>query len=79
MNGILARYKLRSSVLTNEDNIEYVTYGISVLSANDDIEIDKIEDISTDLSFVENLVTKFNYLNLSSLHFRDVVYDALCE
>ena len=46
---------------------------------DDGVEIDKIVDISTDLSFVENLVNKFNDLNLSIIHFRDAVYDAICE
>ena len=77
--NILVPYKMTTSVITNEDNIRYVTYGITASSVNDGVEIDKIVDISTNLSFVENLVKKFNDLNLSTIHFRDAVYDELCK
>ena len=77
--NILVPYKMTKSVITNEDNIRYVTYGITASSVNDGVELDKIVDISTDLSFVENLVKKFNDLDLSIVHFRDAVYDAICE
>ena len=77
--NILAPYKMTKSVITNEDNIRYVTYGITASSVTDGVELDKIVDISTNLSFVEDLVKKFNDLNLSIIHFRDAVYDAICE
>ena len=71
-------YKLTKDTFTNEDGITYTVYGISVLLKNDTTEIDKIADISTNLSFVEDLVEKFNTLGLHIVHFRDVVYDEIC-
>lgn len=71
-------YKLTKDTFTNEDGITYTAYGISVLLKNDTTEIDKIADISTNLSFVEDLVEKFNTLGLRIVHFRDVVYDEIC-
>lgn len=79
-NTVLASYKLTKTVLTNEDNIRYVTYGMEASSIqNGQIVLDEIVDISTNRSFVIDLVKQFNDLNLSMLHFRDAVYDAVCK
>lgn len=52
-----------------------VTYGISYKSMN--IELAVIEDISSNYDFVSRLATKITDGDVSQIHLKDVVEDAL--
>ena len=53
------------------------TYGIGTIRNN--ILIDYVADISTNFNKVKALALRWNKLNLSPIHLRDAVEDALCE
>ena len=60
------------------------TYGIAVYAKDDSDEcistvLDIISDISSEKEKVEDLVRKCNLLELSPIHFHDVVEDFLAE
>ena len=74
-------YTLTTTKLSTEDHIPYTAYGIAVVSGSESIDdkIDEIVDVSTDVSVVEEMVSKFNRFELPPVHFRDAVYDFICN
>lgn len=72
-------YELIQSEMISDDNISYISYGISVYLCHDKKyeKIDEIKDISTKKQFVEGMVQKFNALKLSRVHFRECVLDSI--
>ncbi len=51
------------------------SYGISAFE--DGKELDRLDDVSPDRIFVEDMAAVFNRTGLSLVHFRDVVEDML--
>lgn len=74
-------YALTITELTTEDHIPYTAYGITVWSVHGNItgKLDEIVDVSTDARLVKDMVTKFNRFELHPVHFRDAVYDFICN
>ena len=75
-NVILNIYKL---IMTDKINTEISedpirTYGISVESED---STQDVKDISINKEYVISLVEKYNRLELSPLHLRDVIFDIL--
>ena len=66
-----AQYELIESYKTLEEQF-YRCYGIRLLFAGASVEV---EDLSMDRREVEELVQKCNRLELSPLHFQDVLED----
>ncbi len=66
-------YRVIRSRMTNDDLAEYVTYGIQ-LSRNGCI-LSEINDISTDFQAVCALADQCTRLELSPVHFPDVIED----
>lgn len=67
-------YTLIKQNLINEDMNRYDTYGIA---GNDGICI--VQDISQDINFVNSIVNALNEHEVSVLHVKDIVEDALFE
>lgn len=72
-------YELIEELETNEDNVSYVGYGISVYSVCNMgyQKIDEVKDISSKRQFVQDMVRKFNTLKLSKEHFRECILDQI--
>lgn len=74
---LLYHYYIFMSKLENEEigDRQYETYGIA-LQNYDEV---RIEDISTDKKFVQHLVDFCNEYQVSSIHFPDVIQDAIAK
>ena len=57
------------------ENTKYISFGISLISIKNNTEIDRIEDITTSLSQLAELVKLCNNLRLDPIHFHDVIQD----
>lgn len=68
--------KIISGKYFDEDNGEYLSYGIA---AEDGDEKIVIEDISVDRKLVEELRDRILKYGLSLCHLEDYIYDWLCE
>jgi len=68
--------KIISGKYYDEDNGEYLSYGIA---AEDGDEKIVIEDISVDKEMVEELRDRIIKYGLSLCHLREYIYDWLCE
>lgn len=68
--------KIISGTYFDEDNGEYLSYGIA---ADDGCEKIVIEDISVDRKMVEELCDRIIKYGLSLCHLKDYIYDWLCE
>lgn len=65
-------YKLNQSTVTDENNSEHDTYGITCGERT-------IKDISTDKQRIEALIELCNSLELSPIHLDDVIEDFLVD
>ena len=65
-----------SGTYFDEDNGEYLSYGIA---AEEDGEKIVIEDISVNRKFVEELRDRILKYGLSLCHLKEYIYDWLCE
>ncbi len=71
-------YKLTTDFVYDEENKEYVTYGIVAEDAFGKV-IKSFSDVFFDKAKAERLVTLCNREKLSLIHLEDVVEDALTE
>ena len=65
-----------SGTYFDEDNGEYLSYGIA---AEEDGEKIVVEDISVNRKFVEELRDRILKYGLSLCHLKEYIYDWLCE
>lgn len=65
---------LNQIILNDQDFDNIQSYGISVISAQDKIEI---KNISPCKEFVQELISKMKSLGVSQLHVLDIVEDSL--
>ncbi len=70
-----ARYELIESIKTLEEQ-EYRCYGIRLIFAGAAVDV---EDLSLHRDEVETLVERCNRLQLSPLHFQDVLEDFMAR
>ena len=73
-------FEVTESVSEN-DNSHCIVYGIQAVTfhAGNKIKLDEVPNVSVNLNFVEQLVEKFNQFDLHIEHFRDALYDCICE
>ncbi len=66
---------------SEHENSPCTVYGIQAVTfhAGNRIKLDEVPNVSVNLNFVEKLVEKFNQFDLHIEHFRDVLYDCICE
>ena len=69
-------YEVMESICTDEDNGEYVAYGVV---AHEGAAKIVIENISTDRVEVEKLVADLNTYGLSVYHLNEYIHDWLCR
>ena len=70
-------YHVTEDLMFKEEIGEYLSYGIEL--RNGETIVDIIRDIDTDGESVRRLCELCNELELSALHFRDVVEDYLAK
>ena len=74
-------YKLKSCKISNEENKEFIFYGISLryIDEKGTDESAEILDISTDMLKVYSLMTKMAAGFVTTVSFYDIIYDFLTE
>ncbi len=72
-------YELNKGSFTTDDGHNYISYGINAFKIEKGIKIilDRMDDISPDFNFVNDLASKFNRFDLHIEHFRDVISDEI--
>lgn len=67
-------YARTTSVVDGEDDLRYTTYGIVARDERQNI-VARIDDVSTDLALVDEIVARCNANDADILHLEDIVLD----
>lgn len=69
-------YELTTDVIDGEGDMKYTTYGIMALDQNTR-QLAQYRDVSTNQSFVRQIVDKCNKNQVDVLHLKDIILDSI--
>lgn len=70
-------YRLRSDVITDDDGVEVIVYGVDVFDRATDKVLKSIPDIFVDCVTAKAFIELCNSEKLNLVHMEDVIEDAL--